>query len=639
MAPKRKCSEDEVDIEPEKAGPKPKILMFGFSPLRQSDIESLVSGKMVLPGKVRAPEEGKSKLQPKPNEVVIYRDQLFSGLRFPLDPVVIEILKEYGVFLHQLTPNGLGRLTVCMWVCKTTKIKPFVAIFMYAHQIHKQMKVLPYVHKNKGQVEKECQFGCLNFTYKPHVCAPVGVYRNKWPNNWWEFWLYHEVDIDASGHSPLVRSPLEHLPSSWPASNEIVPEGVAFVDILREIAREYSFRDLYEEFCICRVYPLRSGWNVTHWKDVPNKTILMPDFQKSFGISKKDVDPVWAEEQVNFMIGKESPPEFKENKKMLGLKRSNRVFEFFGIEASLRKATAKSLAKVEKDLATMRAKISSVRIPNVLKPSDSGKAMVAGVSEVKFPVPSAATKRLESHKRKTCSEGASKKTKILDPKDVIKQMFGGDVNDLTEAGEQSLHAPEQEAASQEAGAGTSGVAAPLKAADASEVDIAVVYSPLAAKSDEEWGEVRAEESAKVVPAEDTPTAPSSPQKSSSSGSSGSSTSSSDDSLVSTSPLTSRPLLAAVDEDEDADANIDKTENSCSYFVSTEDPRKVADRLGASSKAKLIGGQVIGKENFRSGGHELKFLSEAGRSFCLPLIEDQLCKEGTEAFCSTPKIFL
>jgi hypothetical protein len=32
-------------------------------------------------------------------------------------------------------------------------------------------------------MEKECQFGCLNFLYKSGVVSPVTAYRNKWPSD------------------------------------------------------------------------------------------------------------------------------------------------------------------------------------------------------------------------------------------------------------------------------------------------------------------------------------------------------------------------------------------------------------------------------------------------------------------------
>lgn len=38
---------------------------------------------------------------------------------------------------------------------------------------------------------------------------------------------------------------------------------------------------------------------------------------------------------------------------------------------------------------------------------------------------------------------------------------------------------------------------------------------------------------------------------------------------------------------------------------------------------------MGSLRFPSGGHESKFLKEAGQSFCIPLMEERLCEEGSQ----------
>jgi hypothetical protein len=42
---------------------------------------------------------------PEENEVVIYQSFLKAGLRFPLSEFVVEVLKIYQIFLHQITPK------------------------------------------------------------------------------------------------------------------------------------------------------------------------------------------------------------------------------------------------------------------------------------------------------------------------------------------------------------------------------------------------------------------------------------------------------------------------------------------------------------------------------------------------------
>jgi hypothetical protein len=74
--------------------------------------------------------------RPHDNEVVIFHNLLYAGLRFPLHPAVVDILRYFDIYLHQLTPNAILRLSVYMWICRTTKIKPSALGFASAHQVH-----------------------------------------------------------------------------------------------------------------------------------------------------------------------------------------------------------------------------------------------------------------------------------------------------------------------------------------------------------------------------------------------------------------------------------------------------------------------------------------------------------------------
>jgi hypothetical protein len=155
-----------------------KTYTFGRSQIDGTDVNSLQKNRMN--GTARAP--GRETV-PKPhdNEDVIFRDLLFAGLRFPLHPVVVDILQYFDIYLHQLTPNAILWLSMYMWICRTTKIKPSAEGFASAHQVHHQRRT---VFEEGGQsVEKDCQFGCLNFSYKSGVVSPVTAYRNKWPSD------------------------------------------------------------------------------------------------------------------------------------------------------------------------------------------------------------------------------------------------------------------------------------------------------------------------------------------------------------------------------------------------------------------------------------------------------------------------
>jgi hypothetical protein len=53
---------------------------------------------------------------PEENEVVIYRSFFKAGLRFPLSKFVVEVLKTYQIFLHQITPKAVMRMRIFVWL-------------------------------------------------------------------------------------------------------------------------------------------------------------------------------------------------------------------------------------------------------------------------------------------------------------------------------------------------------------------------------------------------------------------------------------------------------------------------------------------------------------------------------------------
>jgi hypothetical protein len=49
---------------------------------------------------------------PEENEVVILWSFFKAGLRFPLSKFVVEVLKIYQIFLHQITPEAIMRVGI-----------------------------------------------------------------------------------------------------------------------------------------------------------------------------------------------------------------------------------------------------------------------------------------------------------------------------------------------------------------------------------------------------------------------------------------------------------------------------------------------------------------------------------------------
>jgi hypothetical protein len=170
----------------------PKMYTFGRSLIDEGDVASLQKNRMI--GSVRAP--GKETVpKPQENEVVIFRDLLFAGIRFPLHPAVVNILRYFDIYLHNSPPMpSYAFQCICGYAeLPRSSRRPKVSL----RHIKSIISVV-LSSKRKG-MRLWCQFGCLNFSYKSGVVSPVTAYRNKWPSDWQQHWMYHIVTPLVAG--------------------------------------------------------------------------------------------------------------------------------------------------------------------------------------------------------------------------------------------------------------------------------------------------------------------------------------------------------------------------------------------------------------------------------------------------------
>jgi hypothetical protein len=57
-------------------------------------------------------------LLPEADEVVVYRSFMKAGLRFPLHKLLVEVLKTFEIFLHQLTSEAIIRMGIFIWATR-----------------------------------------------------------------------------------------------------------------------------------------------------------------------------------------------------------------------------------------------------------------------------------------------------------------------------------------------------------------------------------------------------------------------------------------------------------------------------------------------------------------------------------------
>jgi hypothetical protein len=57
-------------------------------------------------------EEDSAAPAPEVDEVVVYRSFMKAGLWFPLSKFLVQVLKTFEIFLHQITPKVIIRMGV-----------------------------------------------------------------------------------------------------------------------------------------------------------------------------------------------------------------------------------------------------------------------------------------------------------------------------------------------------------------------------------------------------------------------------------------------------------------------------------------------------------------------------------------------
>jgi hypothetical protein len=78
--------------------------------------------------------------EPKNDEVVVFKSFFRAGLWFPLNEMIGEVLDNYEIYLHQLTPNAIIRLSVFIWDHRSQGMDSNAEAFCRVHGLHYQTK-------------------------------------------------------------------------------------------------------------------------------------------------------------------------------------------------------------------------------------------------------------------------------------------------------------------------------------------------------------------------------------------------------------------------------------------------------------------------------------------------------------------
>jgi hypothetical protein len=195
--------------------------------------------------------------EPKDYEVIVFKSFFRAGLRFPLYEMIDEVLKKFEIYLHQLTPNAIVRLSVYIWALQSQGKSADAEWFCRVHELHYQTKARSVgLHKN---------FGCYNFAYQKDTKAPMIGYRTKWLTRWTNEWFYVKVDEKKREKlMSMVMSPLKlSFGMTRPLCNMQLGSPCQLAEVeFRVVAEHISTMDLVQEYLANRTFPTSGGWGM-----------------------------------------------------------------------------------------------------------------------------------------------------------------------------------------------------------------------------------------------------------------------------------------------------------------------------------------------------------------------------------------
>jgi hypothetical protein len=160
---------------------RPSHVVFGKSTIKQGQIDAMRGRYFRDISTVRAGGENNVPL-PEADGVVVFKSFMKAGLRFPLDKMLVEVLKPFEIYLHQLIPEAIVKIGVFIWAMRSQGLEPDVKYFCNMHKLLYQTKAT-----RKEQYHNN--FGCYSFVHRAKASYHVPTFQKKWSGSWMKEWL------------------------------------------------------------------------------------------------------------------------------------------------------------------------------------------------------------------------------------------------------------------------------------------------------------------------------------------------------------------------------------------------------------------------------------------------------------------
>jgi len=172
------------------------------------------------------------------------------------------------VKMHHLTPNAIVQLSKFFWAVRTFGGPISSDAFCRLYELHPQGRKISFEGENQVYI---AQSGCCTFvprrnnkTLRIERVELSYCHKNKWEDDWVQYWFYAKIDFSGTSSSSGVSHPLaskvltfEHV--NQPDFKRFVPGFKDCCDAFAAAARLISGCDLIEEYLAVKVWSLTSN--------------------------------------------------------------------------------------------------------------------------------------------------------------------------------------------------------------------------------------------------------------------------------------------------------------------------------------------------------------------------------------------
>jgi hypothetical protein len=170
--------------------------------------------------------------------------------------MLVEVLKTFKIYLHQLTPEALIKVGVFIWAMKSQGLEPDARCFRNIHELFYETKAI-------GKEQYHNNFDFYSFVPRSKANYHVSTFRKKWPGSWMKQWFYVKNDLNQRENvRGIIQRPIWSRfgirRPSIATGNEVQACLMAFHTVCSYIGS----RDLVQEHIIFKVWPLTNEWEM-----------------------------------------------------------------------------------------------------------------------------------------------------------------------------------------------------------------------------------------------------------------------------------------------------------------------------------------------------------------------------------------